>query len=200
MAAIVILLGAREIAREVITKTETTIGRGDECDVVVANPGVSRVHAIVKSDGRQFFLHDSGSSNGLYHDDHLVRELKLFGGAEVVMGKYTIVFDNEEGLLYPGVFVRVRILGGVIPEAVLVEEAALAIDMGGRYLFVVGEGNVVERRYVTLGQLEGTWRVVESGIETNETYIVDGGIRARPGLPVRPQERDTEASDGSKGE
>jgi hypothetical protein len=53
---------------------------------------------------------------------------------------------------------------------------------------VVGEGKVVELRHVTLGpvQDDGTV-VVEDGLAGDETYIVNGLLRARPGFPVTPQ-------------
>ena len=56
---------------------------------------------------------------------------------------------------------------------------------------MLGEQDVVERRYVTVGQPQpdGTI-VVEEGIESGETYISNGLLRARPGLPVTPRTED----------
>jgi hypothetical protein len=33
-----------------------------------------------------------------------------------------------------------------------VDERAIGTDLGGKYMYLVGEGNIVERRYVTVGQ------------------------------------------------
>jgi len=41
-----------------------TFGRGDENDVVLANPSASRVHAEVHRQGDRYVLCDRGSSNG----------------------------------------------------------------------------------------------------------------------------------------
>jgi multidrug efflux pump subunit AcrA (membrane-fusion protein) len=70
----------------------------------------------------------------------------------------------------------------------LVEERAIGTDLGGKYVLVVGDDNMVEQRYVTLGarQDDGTY-VVETGLEGDERYIVNGILRARPGFPVTPQ-------------
>jgi len=95
------------------------------------------------------------------------------------------VFKNEDTLLYSGVYVRVRTELGVQKGAVLVEEASLGMDLGGRFILVVGENNIVERRGVKLGQLEGKMRVILDGIKAGDRYVSDGIIRARPGLPVR---------------
>jgi hypothetical protein len=54
-------------------------------------------------------------------------------------------------------------------------------------MYLVGEGNIVERRYVTVGQPQpdGTI-VIEDGLDADATYISNGLLRARPGLPVTP--------------
>jgi len=98
------------------------------------------------------------------------------------------LFDNEDHLLFPGLFVRVRVLALEAEDAVLVDERAIGTDLGGKYVFLVGEGNVVERRYVTVGQPQpdGTI-VVEDGLDADATYISNGLLRARPGLPVTPR-------------
>ncbi|UCG75061.1 MAG: efflux RND transporter periplasmic adaptor subunit [Gemmatimonadota bacterium] len=97
------------------------------------------------------------------------------------------VVENSEGRLFPGLFVRVRVLGRIQPNAILVAEPAIGTDLGGKYVLVVGDDNVVKQRYVTLGprQDDGTY-VVPSGLDGSERYIVNGMLRARPGLPVTP--------------
>ena len=45
---------------------ETTIGRGADNDVVIASDHVSRYHARVSWDGRQYLVEDLGSKNGTF--------------------------------------------------------------------------------------------------------------------------------------
>lgn len=98
------------------------------------------------------------------------------------------VLPNREMKLFPGLFVRVRIPIEVLEDAVLIREEALGTDLGGRYAYVVGEGNVVERRYVQLGVVEPDGMVpILEGLDGTETYIVEGLLRARPGMPVTPE-------------
>jgi len=97
------------------------------------------------------------------------------------------VVPNDDLLLLPGVFVRVRVPGRLIPFSLLVSERAIGTDLGGKYVLLVGAENVVEQRYVDLGPREDDgYVVVTSGLEGDETYIVSGLLRARPGLPVSP--------------
>ena len=98
-----------------------------------------------------------------------------------------IVVPNHEQLLFPGLFVRVRLAGETVQNAVTIDEKAVGSDIGGKYIYVVGDDNVVEQRYVTLGPMseDGLISVVD-GLEADEDYIINGILRARPGLPVTP--------------
>ena len=65
-------------------------------------------------------------------------------------------------------------------------ERAIGTDLGGKFLLIVGDGDVVELRHVELGRLEEGMRVILAGLEPGERYIINGLQRARPGLPVTP--------------
>jgi RND family efflux transporter MFP subunit len=98
------------------------------------------------------------------------------------------VFANPDAKIFPGFFVRVRLPGEFLEGALLVEESALGTDLGGRYLMIVGDGDIVERRYIEPGQLQDdNTRVILSGLEPGERYITVGLQRARPGMPVTPR-------------
>jgi RND family efflux transporter MFP subunit len=97
------------------------------------------------------------------------------------------LFGNERNLLFPGLFVRVRVLAIETEEALLVDERAIGTDLGGKYMYLVGENDIVERVYVTVGQPQPDGTVViEDGLDPEATYISNGLLRARPGLPVTP--------------
>ncbi len=108
------------------------------------------------------------------------------------------VFENKKGLLFPGVYVRVRVPGNPIPNAVLVHDVAIGTDLAGKYLLVVGEKNIVERRQVEIGQLEGRMRVILKGIKPDERYIYEGLQRARPGRPVTIKDQPPEKTTNEK--
>jgi RND family efflux transporter MFP subunit len=95
--------------------------------------------------------------------------------------------ENEDQQLFPGLFVRVKVEGQRIPDAVQVPEVAVGTDLGGKYVFTVGEGDIVEQKYVVLGDpQEGGLIHIKEGLEGDETIIVNGLVFARPGLPVTP--------------
>ena len=98
------------------------------------------------------------------------------------------VVANPENVLFPGLFVRIRVLGAIQPDAILVHERAIGTDLGGKYVLLVGDDNVVEQRNVVLGPIQDDGTVViEEGLDGSEDYIVNGMLRARAGFPVTPQ-------------
>ena len=98
------------------------------------------------------------------------------------------VFPNKDAKIFPGFFVRVRLPGEFLEGALLVEESALGTDLGGRYLMIIGDGDVVEKRYIEPGPLQkDKTRVILAGLEAGERFITEGLQRARPGMPVTPQ-------------
>lgn len=98
------------------------------------------------------------------------------------------VFENADYQLFPGLFVRVRVMAVEAQDMMVINERAVGTDLGGKYVYLVGENDIVERVYVQVGQPQpdGTI-VVESGIDIDDTYISNGLLRARPGLPVTPR-------------
>jgi RND family efflux transporter MFP subunit len=97
------------------------------------------------------------------------------------------VLPNADFWFFPGLFVRIKVPGDEIPGALVIPETALGTDLGGKYVYVVGEGNIVEQRYLTLGLTQGDGTVhVREGLTPEDTVIVNGIMFARPGLPVTP--------------
>ncbi|MHC4921831.1 MAG: efflux RND transporter periplasmic adaptor subunit [Planctomycetota bacterium] len=97
------------------------------------------------------------------------------------------VLPNDDMVLFPGLFVRVRVPANVIRDALLIDERAVGTDLGGKYIYVVNDSSYVEQRYVEIVYTtdEGM-ALIRRGLEGDETYIVNGMLRARPGFPVQP--------------
>ncbi len=95
------------------------------------------------------------------------------------------VFPNEDGMIPPGAFARIRVPGPPIENALLVDDRAIGTDLGGKFVLVIGDDDKVERRYIKAGQLVGGMRVVEKGLGPNDRYVSKGIQQARPGMPVK---------------
>ena len=96
------------------------------------------------------------------------------------------VFDNPNGLLMPGMYVRARINTGVAPNGVLLDPAAVQRDpKGNASVYVVGADNKVAVRPVTLGAGVGQKWLVLSGLNAGDKVIVQGLQKIAPGAPVK---------------
>ncbi len=63
--------------------------------------------------------------------------------------------DNKDRIFAPGFFVRVRIPFGNAKESLLVPDRAIQSDQNIKFVFVIDENNVVVRKDVTTGPLDG---------------------------------------------
>jgi multidrug efflux system membrane fusion protein len=99
------------------------------------------------------------------------------------------VLPNPDGVFTPGLFARVRLLGGSQENALLIHEQAVLTDQDRRYVYVLGANSSAERRDVTLGPTIESLRIVQSGLKPGDKVIVNGMRKIFfPGQPVQPRE------------
>jgi RND family efflux transporter MFP subunit len=97
------------------------------------------------------------------------------------------LFENKDGALLPGLFVRVRTPIAQHDKALLTRNDAIGTSQEGSYVLVVGPDNVVQRKVVTTGVRDGQLRVIESGLSPDDWIVTEGIQRAFPGAKVEPQ-------------
>ena len=95
------------------------------------------------------------------------------------------VIDNEERILKPGLFVRVKIRS-TPQEGLMIPQLAIMNDMTGTYVLVTDENNVVSRQGVATGNTDGYLIEITEGLSEDNLVIVDGLLASRPGSPVSP--------------
>ena len=77
-----------------LTRPITTIGRGDQADIRITDPGASRVHCEVIL-GSQVTLRDLGSTNGTIVDGARVSEASLQDGSIIRIGETTLTYKSR---------------------------------------------------------------------------------------------------------
>lgn len=97
------------------------------------------------------------------------------------------VFENADHALSSGLFVRIKIPVSKPYQALLIPERALSTDQNAKFVYVVGDDGVANRRVVELGSLEGDMRVINSGLSAGDRVIVKGMQRIKPGQKVDAQ-------------
>jgi RND family efflux transporter MFP subunit len=92
---------------------------------------------------------------------------------------------NPTGLFTPGMFARIQVPASREYVALLVPDSAIGSEQIRKFVYVVDAQNTVQQKFVTLGALHGKLRVVK-GLDENDNVIVNGLMRARPGVKVTP--------------
>ncbi|HSF04803.1 MAG TPA: efflux RND transporter periplasmic adaptor subunit [Methylomirabilota bacterium] len=106
-------------------------------------------------------------------------------------------FPNPERVLRPGQFARVRAITEEVPDAILVPQLAVQDLQGAKTVLVVGEGDKVALRTVTLREAYQQFYIVTAGLKPGERVIVEGIQKARPGMQVKAEVKPT--TDGKTG-
>jgi RND family efflux transporter MFP subunit len=96
-------------------------------------------------------------------------------------------FPNPNGTLTPGMFGRIRVPMAAPAEALLVPDSAIGTEQVRKFVFVLDQNNVAQPHYVTLGQLVGGLRVIDTGLKAGDRVVINGLMRVRPGTKVTPQ-------------
>jgi membrane fusion protein (multidrug efflux system) len=151
----------------------------------------------------QFFGDPANSPIGTNRKIDMPLSLTLAGGAAYpikgtlttinnVVGTYTGSlsmegeFPNPGRLLRPGQFGLVTATTHVVKGAFVVPQRAVINLQGLTMLAVVGEGNKIDVRTVTVGETLGSDQVVTSGVNAGDRVVVEGTQKARQGAVVNP--------------
>lgn len=94
---------------------------------------------------------------------------------------------NPNGLLLPGMYVRVRLAQASQPQGILLPQQAVTRTETGDTVLVVGADNKPQKRNIKVGSAQGQSWLVTEGLQPGEKVIVDGFQKMMvPGAPVTP--------------
>lgn len=79
--------------RVVLGEQVLSIGRNPECNIVLADPNVSRNHAEIRPSGNGYVMVDLGSTNGSRVNGVRVGQAELADGDEVAFGNTRVRFE-----------------------------------------------------------------------------------------------------------
>ncbi|CAN5214659.1 efflux RND transporter periplasmic adaptor subunit [soil metagenome] len=96
-------------------------------------------------------------------------------------------FPNPDGLLMPGMFVRVVAPQAIMPNAILVPQQGITRDAkGDATALIMGKDDKVVLRTVTADRAIGDKWLITAGLKAGDRLIVEGTAKAIPGATVRP--------------
>lgn len=85
-----------------------------------------------------------------------------------------LVADNADGMLVPGGYAKVLLTEKFEPAKIAVKVSAVMFEGEKRFVYVVGDNDVAERREIKTGVQIGDLQLVESGLSADERVIVTG--------------------------
>jgi multidrug efflux system membrane fusion protein len=93
---------------------------------------------------------------------------------------------NADLFIKPGLFGIVSMPATKPFQGVMVPDEAVAANQDKRIVYVVGADDVIQQKDVVLGPKVDGYRVIQSGLKGDETVVVNGLARVRPGAKVSP--------------
>jgi hypothetical protein len=94
-ASLVLVQGGQPIRSWPLATSELTIGRAEQSDIPLADPGVSRNHARVVREGDDFIVEDLRSTNGTEVNGQPIRRRRLANGDMLKLASSTLQFRRE---------------------------------------------------------------------------------------------------------
>jgi multidrug efflux system membrane fusion protein len=99
--------------------------------------------------------------------------------------KLKAIFPNTANHLWPGQFVKARLLLRTQRNVLTVPSAAVQRGAQGLFAYVVRPSQTVELRPLKVGQIESTVAVIEEGLNPGEQVVTAGQYRLQPGARVQ---------------
>ena len=97
-------------------------------------------------------------------------------------------FLNPDHLIQPGQFGTIRIPGSPEYPALLIPDEAIVTDQSQKLVMTVGADNKIVPKVIRPGPHELGLRIVRKGLEADDRIVINGLLRARPGMQVTPKE------------
>jgi multidrug efflux system membrane fusion protein len=94
-------------------------------------------------------------------------------------------FPNDDGSLWPGGFVNVRLQLYVEPDALVVPAAAVVAGQQGSFVFVIQPDSSASTKAVTVTRTAGDFAIVTGDVQPGDRVVVDGQLRLRQGSKVQ---------------
>ena len=85
-----------------------------------------------------------------------------------------LVADNADGMLVPGGYAKVLLTEKFEPAKIAVKVSAVMFEGEKRFVYVVDDNDVAERREIKTGVQIGDLQLVESGLSADERVVVTG--------------------------
>ena len=95
-------------------------------------------------------------------------------------------FENPDYLLNPGQYVKVQIQSRVPRKGLVIPQIAVQSALGGKFVMIVDDKNIIRTKSVKLGYQFDGMVVVKEGLNIGDRVVTQGIQQVRPGFKVVP--------------
>ena len=125
-------------------------------------------------------LSDGSEYPGVGHIVEVDRSMQDNSGSLIVKAE----FDNQQGVLIPGMFARAKLVGDTLKDAILGPQRAVQQMLGKSFVMVVGEDGKSVAKSIEVGTKIGSYYIVEKGLDGSEQVVVEGLTSLTEGMPL----------------
>ncbi len=100
------------------------------------------------------------------------------------------VFANQQQLLRPGQYVKIRLQTSVLSKAIIVPQQAVNQLQNLYQVFVVNDSSKIVSRIVQASQRVGNNWVIQGGLKEGERVAVIGSLAVKPNSVVKTKAMD----------
>ena len=93
-------------------------------------------------------------------------------------------FPNAKRQLWPGQLLNARLLVDTRHDGLTIPASAVQQGPNGSYVYAVGSDHKVQMRPVAVAQISDGQALIDTGLQANETVVVQGQYRLQPGTLV----------------
>lgn len=175
----------------VVANKTATIGQ-------VVSPGaalmtvenIGQLYAVINIEQKDLALVQAGQKAEVYVDTYpdkiftgTVDTINPVAGSASRMFRTKIKIDNADGLLKPGMFIKVQLATGGETKVLMVPQSAVFQKQGLYYVYTVENSKVI-RRQIEVGDVAGTSIEIKSGLQDKQAVVVNNVTKLKDGDTV----------------
>jgi RND family efflux transporter MFP subunit len=129
-------------------------------------------------------VNPDGAETGAKAD--LVLDRPADGTSAKLASAYAL-FANPGHKLLPGQYVKIRDLPPLGANAFRIPATCVSTSNGGGEIFVIGSGDRIESRHVTVGSRSSDACLISEGLQPGDRVVLDDAMSFKDGETVTPQ-------------
>ena len=183
-----------------MTARELTVGRGEDCDVVLSGKGLSRRHAIIRTAGATWSITDESTNGTFVNGERVTGTRPLAAGDIIAVGEEQFRFEFVEAAgARPPISAATAVLPGVKHDAPVLAELEIIDGAAGarvhritRRVCAIGRGSQndvsivhdsVSSSHASLMLKGDTWYLTDLR-SANGTYVDGYRVAGERALPA----------------